>query len=123
MAFDYTGLVDDIDVLIEDMGRTVTLSIRSETPTDSDKPWRGTSAPPTTTSVKAVQYDFENDNVDGTIVRRGDTRFVFAAKDITSFNTKNMDKITVGSVVWGVLGVEEINPGGSAIAFVAHARR
>lgn len=125
MAFNYSSIVNDIDALILDMGKAVTLTIKSETPTDAAKPWRGTTTPPTTASAEAVEYLFELADVDGTIVRRGDTRFIIAAKDHTAsgFNMNSVDSITVGSVVLGVVGVEPISPGGTVIAYILHARK
>lgn len=122
MAFDYSGLVNDIDDLIRDMGKVVTLAVKSETPTNASKPHRGTGAD-VTEPAEAVEYAFKLEDVDGTIVRRGDTQFIVAAKDHSSFDMESVDKITVGSTVWGVRGVEPIDPGGTAIAYVYHARK
>lgn len=123
MAFDYATFATEIDALIDNMGKSVTLTIKPETPTDAAKPWRGTTGTPTTAAVNAVEYDFELEAVDGTLVKRGDVQFIVAAKDLSAYNSKSVDTITDGSTVWGVQGVAPINPGGTNIAFVFHARK
>lgn len=123
MPFDYTSFITDIDAVVDDLGRTATLSIRSETPLDANQPWRGTSATVATAVANVVPYGFNAEDIDGTIIRRGDTQFVVAAKDLTSFDTNSVDTLTLGSEVWGILSVKELNPGGAAIAFILHGRK
>lgn len=123
MAFDYSGIVDDADVLIDDMGQLVTLVIKSETPLSASQPWRGTAATEVTAAVYAVMVPFDAKDVDGTIVRRGDAQFIVAAKDLTAFNSESVDIIRAGSDNWGVVGVEIVNPGGTGVVFIFHGRK
>ena len=122
MAFSYTEMVNDIDTLVEDLGKAVTLFVSSETPASSSQPWRGNGSP-ATEAATAVEYGFDFADVDGTLVRRGDVKFAIAAKDHAAFNMASVDKITVGTTVYGVVSVNIINPGGTAIAYVYHARK
>src|SRR5690606_40894082 len=59
--------------LINEFGRELTLVKESRTPADPDKPWRGTDdAGAVSVTVKGAVVGFDDDLVDGDMIRRGD---------------------------------------------------
>lgn len=59
--------------LINEFGRELTLVKESRTPEDPDKPWRGTDdSGAVSVTVKGAVVGFDDDLVDGDMIRRGD---------------------------------------------------
>jgi len=122
MAIDYTALAEDARTLIEENGRAVTLKKFSETPQDSNKPWRGRdSATDDTVDATAILAPFESQDVDGQIVRMGDQRCILAAasqnvagRDIETFDSLDDSGVTG---VWKIVSVQLIQPGDTAIVY------
>lgn len=100
--------------LIEKNGRVLRFHRRSDVPNDPLKPWRGT----TEVAIEqfdavAVVLDYEEDEVDGEIIRRGDRRVLLAVNStpeprpsLTGFHT-----VTDGTVVYSIVDVKLLNPG------------
>jgi hypothetical protein len=107
--------------LIEKHGRLVTLRKISETPNDTDKPWRGndddTSASDdisitAKTLMKGLFYEDSPDNE----VRRAVQDAVVAAASAVDTNgaqvdLKGFDQLIDGDIVWKIDKVQEVKPG------------
>jgi hypothetical protein len=77
--------------------------------------------------VVGVFIDFDKEDVDGTIVKRGDKRVLISAKDIddeapANPNIEDYDIITDGSINWRIMNSNIIEPGNLRIMYDLHAR-
>lgn len=118
MPFDYTTLSNTAQRLLRDFGRLVTLSKKNRSPADSNKPWRGPSAPDTTTIAYAVVTPNNLMDEAGDIVRRGDATAYIAAKEVPNYNLEQFDTLIDGSKVWKIVGVDVLNPGSTRLLYV-----
>lgn len=85
MALNYTRLRQTAERLIEENGRVLTLVRKDQgNPVDPAKPWRAsTEESEITVDVIGVFIEYEKDEVDGTLVLRGDKRILVADKSVT----------------------------------------
>jgi glycine/D-amino acid oxidase-like deaminating enzyme len=112
--------------LIEANGRTISLVRKDEvTPIDPAKPWRAnTTTTQVTISVIGAFIDFDHDDTEGTIIRRGEKRILIAAKsaeeaDVNSLtDIENYDRvIDADNTVWSIRQVSVIQPGLEKVAY------
>lgn len=125
----FTSLRSVAERLIDENGRDVTITKRDRTDDDPAKPWRGPPSPGTDVSVtvKAVLFDFDEADVDGQLVRRGDKRALVAAKVVEEANATSIleefDTLTDGSIKLKVVSVTIIEPGPLRILYDVQLRR
>lgn len=86
----------------------------------------GVTVSETTQSVKAALFDYKTQmggtqEIGGTLILAGDKKALIAAKNITA--PKVDDTLTVGSVVWTIKNVKELNPAGTSIMFELQVRK
>lgn len=115
MSF-YGSLADTAKKLIADKGRTVTL--RSGSPVYdpiTDTMTGGT----TDTEVKAVFTAFRSDEVDGTLIQRGDKKVIVDAKAAP----QSGDAIIDGTTQYEIVDVMEVQPGEPTIIYKLQARK
>ncbi len=129
---DYTAFRNLAERLIEANGRTLSLVRRDQgNPTDPAKPWRGsTDAAEITVVVKGVVIEFEKEDFDGTLVRRGDKRILIADKSVidegggaTNLKIEDYDHVLDGGTRWKIMKAELIEPGPLRIMFDIHVRQ
>lgn len=132
MAFNYVSFQNLAERLIEANGRTLSLVRRDQgNPIDPAKPWRGsTEADEITVVVKGVFTEFEKEDFDGTLVRRGDKRVLVAAKSVTdeggnaaNLKIEDYDHILDDGVRWKIMRAELIEPGNLRIMFDLQVRQ
>lgn len=132
MALNYTNFRTLADRLIGENGRDLTLVRRDQAnATDPAKPWRGsTEAATISTVVKGVFVEYEREDFDGSLVRRGDKRVLVAAKDVEdetsgSLNVKieDYDHILDVGVRWKIITAELIEPGSQRIMYDLQVRQ
>ena len=118
--------------LIEENGRNLSLvRLDQGNPTDPAMPWRGsTDADEITVVVKGVVIEFEKEDFDGTLVRRGDKRVLIADKSVideggtaTNLKIEDYDFMLDGLVRWKIMNAELIEPGDTRIMFDLHVRQ
>lgn len=68
-----------------------------------------------TDSLEGVLYDFENREVDGEVVKRGDSKILIKQADIAQ-PERNYDSVTQGSKTWDIVSVQSV-PGDSIAIF------
>lgn len=129
MALNYTQLRTTAERLIEDNGRSMTLTQRDTgNPIDPNKPWRGsTGASDVSVSVIGVFIDYETDLIDGEIIMRGDKRVLVAAKSVSDASPSNLnleeyDFLVDGSVSWEIVKVDTVEPGSDRILYDLQVR-
>lgn len=118
--------------LIEANGRTISLVRRDQgNLIDPAKPWRGsTEAATITLDVKGVFIEFEREDFDGTLVRRGDKRVLIADKSVTdeggsavNLRIEDYDHILDRGTRWKIMNAELIEPGNLRIMFDLQVRQ
>lgn len=128
----YPNLKDLAERLIEANGRDLTLVRRDQAnPVDPNEPWRGsTEAAEISFVVKGVFTEFEKEDFDGTLVRRGDKRVLIADQSVldesgaaSNLKIEDYDHILDNGVRWKILSVETIQPGPTRIFYDIHVRQ
>lgn len=118
--------------LIEANGRTIQLVRKDEvTPLDPVKPWReNTTTTQVTISVIGAFIDFDNNDTEGTIIRRGEKRILISAKSAeeagvnSSTDIENYDEmIDADNTVWNIGEASVIQPGTQKIAYDVRVSR
>jgi len=114
-AFDYSGLVTKAQALIEKFGQALTITSKTTTAQDAVA---GTVTQSTSTqSAYGVLFDFTGKDAgqvfaDETVVERADKKCLVSGVSVTLDST-----VTVGGVVYRVLNIKELNPGGTRIYY------
>jgi len=102
--------LEDVAVtLIEKFGRDVTLLSKSATPDDTAAPWDGAASEGTESTIKAAMTEFNNDQIDGTAVQKGDHLSYVAAKGNVAISTA--DTIVDGGKRWRIIAAQLLKPG------------
>lgn len=129
---DITALRLVAEKLIEANGRTISLVRRDEvTPIDPAKSWRGnTTTTQVTISVIGAFIDFDSDDLDGTIIRRGTKRVLISAKSAEEAGVnsltdiENYDRLLdADNTSWSVDAVSVIQPGTQKVAYDVRVSR
>ncbi len=130
MALNYANFRTLAEKLIGENGRTLTLiKVDRGNPVDVTEPWRdSTDAAEVLVPITGVFIEFETQDIDGTLVRRGDKRVLVAAIDVEQANkaaedVENFDKILDGTVSWKIQNVGIIEPGDLTIMYDIHVRQ
>ena len=130
MALDYANFRLLAERLINENGRSMTLTRKDQdNPTDPTKPWRtSTEVAEISFPVVGVFIDYEKDEVDGTLILRGDKRVLVAAKDIddqspTNTKVEDYNSITDGTVVYRIINAQVIEPGDTRILYDLQVRQ
>lgn len=107
--------------LIQKNGRTITYRQKGGTLVDVTKPWLGTTGD-TTLTPKAAFIDYEQSDVRGQLVQAGDKQVLIAADDLPGITPGNQDSIEDGSIRWGIVSVNAIDPSDAPIVYEFHVR-
>lgn len=119
MSFDYSPLQNVALSQISDKGRDVTytqVTAGTFDPTTNTV----TGASETDTTIKAVITDFDESQIDGTIIQRKDKQVLITADVVTP---KLEDKITDGSVTYQIVNINQIAPGDIVMLYKLQVRR
>ena len=127
----FTSLRSLADRLISENGRDIILIKAGTTAADALEPWRvDTTAGETRITVKGVFLEFDNEQVDGSLIIRGDKMFLVAAKDVEdtasssqSDDIEDFDRLLDGTVDWKIINVNTIEPASSKIYYEIQVRK
>ena len=126
----FVSLAATAERLIEANGRSMQLTKRGgTTPLDPAEPWRGdTTTGDTVFSVIAVEVEFENEDFDGTLVRRGDKKMLVAANSVDDASSgavdiEEFDEVLDGAKIWRIEQVNAIIPGPTRIMYELQVRK
>jgi hypothetical protein len=124
MALNYVRMQGRAKALIEANGRVVTLKKKARTAGDTNKTWRGPGTTPDVTlgSPKAVLIPYDEDDVDGTLIRRGDER-AYIAHSSLNVDLKDADILEDGDTTWKIEKINIIKPGDTSILYEMQLRR
>ena len=118
--------------LIEANGRDISLIRRDQdNPTSAAKPWRdSTEAATITFTVKGVIIEFEAEDFDGTLVRRGDKRILISDQSVideggsaTNLIIEDYDHVLDAGVRWKIIEANTIEPGDTRIMYDLQVRK
>lgn len=124
--FNYQELAVTADILIQEFGRDVTLSMRDRTPADSSKPWRGPVYPGTDTTVtlKGVVNPSADEDMPGTVIKRGDAYAIISALGAgATTDVAQFDTLIDGGLNWRILNASGVNPGPVNLVWILHLKR
>lgn len=111
--------INDLSVadLLDEFGQALTLT-RAGVPTYAPATGTVSNATGTSMDVRGVFINYHSDNVDGTLVRRGDRRLLITAVGATGVPA-------VGDIVEGhkVLDVRTFEPNGVVVAWDCQVRK
>jgi len=117
MAFDYTASRSTAARLIANFGQSA--SIRRLTNGGSDT-WAPTQTPADTT-VTCVVTDYAHRERDGTRIQAKDRKVYVSALDLAITPTPG-DKFVLGAMVYDIISVGPLEPGGTVILFELQVR-
>jgi hypothetical protein len=131
MAINIANMRATAQRLISENGRAMTLvRLDQGNPTDPTKPWReSTGASEVIFSIIGVFTEFEKEDFDGTLVRRGDKRVLAAASAVevaAGFSdnaVEDYDMVLDGTVRWKIVDVRVIQPGVDKVLYDIHVRQ
>lgn len=108
-AYDYSGLQNMADRLIQRFGRNAQIAL-FQTTADPDAPWTPGGQTELDTDVKAVFTKMTETYVDGELVQVGDQWVLVGAKVLLDVNLKGIVKDSNGEV-WKIVRIKKIKPG------------
>ena len=134
MALNYTAFRLLAERLINENGRTLTLQREDQVnPVVVAEPWRAADpagANIVSLTVLGVFTEYEREDFDGSLVRRGDKRVLVAAKDTDdvrtgteNINVEEFDTLLDDGEVWKIITVEVIEPGSLRIMYDLQVRK
>ena len=120
-GFDYDPLISKAVALIAKYGRLITLVDKVTSIPDADEPWNVTAGTDNTTQVKAVITNYAEKEIDGQLIKQGDKRMTFAAQDGIDF--LSFEAVRDNGQEYKMKIMNPIEPGGSAIVYIARLRK
>lgn len=107
-------------------GQDVTLrAFASAAAPDVTKPWRPGAVTAADKTVRAVFLDYDQEYVDGEMIRRGDQRALLASTDTSSAAiTPSVDgHVLRGAEVWRIVQVSPLAPNEQTVMFELQVRQ
>jgi hypothetical protein len=127
----YTRMRATAERLIGENGRTMTFTKLGSTPVDPAEPWReDTGADDTAIPVIVLETEFENEDIDGQLVRRGDKKMLVAASALETAapsgadtDLEDYDQLLDGTTEWKIERVIPTRPGDPRVIYEVHVRK
>ncbi len=121
---DYIALAATAKRLIDAAGRDITLTKKDRSPADPNTPWRAGGVTDTTIGpFKGVVVPYEEKDVDGSIVRRGDRMALISGLDGGTNLVEQFDSLVDNGTVWKIQGVDVVNPGDTRVLYTLQLRK
>ena len=120
---DYANLANVGQRLISQNGRTVTLVLKSRISLDVNKPWRADDGDGLSIDVKAVLIPYDEKDIDGDLVRRGDKQAYISAVGLESYDISLFDELIDNNVIWKIKNIEILNPGELLLLYILQLRK
>jgi len=115
MSFDYTGTKASAESLLKRFGASLTYT--RETGTSYDPATGTTSSTTETYTADTVWTDFRRNEIDETLVKRGDARLLVAGAPQID------DRVTKDGVEYRIIDTNPIKPAGVRVMTIAQARQ
>jgi len=119
---DMAGMANE---MIAEFGQAVTLSVTTpgRYDTKTGRSWGPTTS---TTHCRGIDRAYKADEIDDTLVKRGDKRLIVSPRDASGAAldqpTANGRATLADGSSWTIMAVEPIRPGGSAIIYIVQLR-
>jgi hypothetical protein len=121
---DYAALATTAKRLIDDAGRNVTLTRTDRTAGNPATPWRAGGTNDTTIGpFKAAVVGFTEEEIDGTLVSRGDKKALLSGLDGGTNLIEQFNILTDGAEIWKIMGVTVVNPGDTRVVYKIQLRK
>lgn len=103
------ALEDTAVRLIKKFGRQTQVLIRATAPDTAGEPWDGNVSEGVPQTVDAVFLDFDDDQIDGSVIQAGDQKVLIAAKGNPAIDTA--DSIIDAGRRWRIIDANLLKPG------------
>lgn len=114
----YTGLKSVASSLLQSKGQQVTFSRKVSSGFD---PVLGNNTTNTTTFTGyGAAFDYNQSELDGSIVQNGDIRFLMES---TTSAPELGDTATINSVIYRVMNVKPLSPAGTVVSYEVQLRK
>ena len=123
MAFDYSEIATSVDEILTEFGQSVTVSRKTAGTYDEET---GIAAVSTSTqTVIGAVFEWNNKDVDGTLVRDGDMKLLLSPKTTagaTLTRPAANDQVTIGGKAYSIVAVKPLSPAGTAVMYECNIR-
>ena len=110
----YTNMAATAKRLLTKFGRAVTITTYT-TGTYNTATGAATSSSIDTATIGAV-FSYKDSLIDGALIKRGDKYMLCPIAALVG------DRVTIGTVIYSVIDVKEINPGGTPVMYKFNIR-
>lgn len=117
IAAEIAGALDEASTAVGKKKFRVTFIRPGPTTGPTYAPVPGT---PTRHLLRGVKGKFRRDEIDGTLIQRGDVRFMVES---ASFVPATSDKVEIDGKPYSVIDVDQVSPGGEALLYKVQARK
>jgi len=145
-AIDYDNLATKIRTTIRENGRLFTLISKKNVPDDPAKPWKTATPNDEATSLTGVFGSYTSNEIDDTIVKRGDKKILIDAENeavaaagfLEGWSALSLvptlaggqfvivvddvDQIIDGDDKWDVVSVKRVRPAGRDLLYIFQVR-
>ena len=118
---EYDSVIELAERLIRKKGRAIVLRRTVKTPPDPSKPW--------TVDTQNFNYNrigvfinFEEKQIDGTLIHQEDQRLLFSAKNLLIIPSVE-DVVIDETAEWKIIWIRPLKPGMQTIIYEAQVRR
>jgi hypothetical protein len=117
---DYVGLRAVARSLIQEFGRPLSLVPLAAPLDDPNKPWRGSTVPPTSVAGVGVVIPYREENAVGSLERRPSARVYMILDGAETFDANDYGSVidTLNSTSWRITSFEEIKPGADQVVVI-----
>lgn len=121
MAINYPRIALVAQRLIDQNGRSLTITLRGRTPSDPTKPWNGPAdASSKTIVVTGVVVPDSQTDPKGDLVRQGKRVAYIAALDTDPALVEEYDMLHDGADTWKIVSVDILAPGPIRLLYTLH---
>lgn len=117
-AFDYSRMASTANRLIDRFGRAMAIRRAG---VETGPPHDPTFEPPTDHACRGVVLDFDNREIDGTLILATDRRVYLSLAGL-EIEPSASDRLVVGTDSLSIERVKPLAPGGIALLYEIHAR-
>ena len=120
MAYNYAPLQATALRLITNFGKAVTMRRTGQTVPDANKPWE-VNTNNTDYTVQAVRVEYAAREIDGTVVRQGDRKYLVATSGL-GITPQAGDQV-IDTDTLTVVSAEILNPASTALIYTLQVRK
>lgn len=120
MPIDYASIATSAQSQIEDAGTPITVTRSTVASFDPSLGYTVPGADIVATGY-GVQTAYKARDIDGTVIRRGDMRLLIGPG--LSIVPEIGDTVTVDSVTWHIVNVENLTPAGTDCLYICQVRK